>query len=111
MALRGCSRPLIGALLVLALGGVGRAAHLAPLPAQPPGVPFPTETWPEAPPGPDVDPGRLAAALNRAFVAKGSDGVPDTRALLVIHRRRRPRSGSMPQRFAARDAPGALRDA
>src|SRR5262249_34432230 len=46
----------------------------------------PTEAWPVAPPGPAIDVARLDAALDAAFAPKGYNGLPDTRALLVVHR-------------------------
>jgi CubicO group peptidase (beta-lactamase class C family) len=57
-----------------------------PLPAQPPGVPWPTAAWPQGEPGPGVDRAALEAALERAFAIRGPGGVPDTRALLAIQR-------------------------
>jgi CubicO group peptidase (beta-lactamase class C family) len=39
-----------------------------------------------APPGPAIDVARLDAALDAAFAPKGYNGLPDTRALLVVHR-------------------------
>jgi CubicO group peptidase (beta-lactamase class C family) len=70
----------------LSLSRVGGAAELVPLPPQPTAIPYPTERWPEAAPGADVDAQRLAAAFESAFAAKGRGGVPDTRALLAIRR-------------------------
>src|SRR5262249_30202839 len=72
-----------GAVLVTVLVSVAGAA--VPLPPQPAGVPYPTEAWPVAPPGPGVDVERLDAALDAAFELRGWNGLPDTRALLVVH--------------------------
>jgi len=74
-----------GALAGLVLAIAARAAELVPLPPQPAGVPYPTQAWPEAAPGAGVDAGRLNAAFKSAFTAKGRGGVPDTRALVVVH--------------------------
>jgi len=54
------------------------AYDLVPLPAQPKGTPWPTETWPEQP---------TTAALE-AIVDEGFDNtvVPGTRAIVVVHR-------------------------
>src|SRR5262249_20613213 len=52
---------------------------------QPEGVPYPTEAWPVAPPGPGIDGKRLDAALDAAFAPVSANGLPDTRALLVVH--------------------------
>ncbi len=79
-------RRLAGASLAAAWLALGaQAAELVPLPAQPAGVPYPTERWPEAAPGAGVDAQRLAAAFAAAFEAKGRGGVPDTRALVAVH--------------------------
>lgn len=82
---------LWSALLLLAspaLPAWGADGPLAPLPPQPAGVPWPTEAWPEAAPGPGVDAARLAAAVRGAFEPSAAEsGRPDeTRALLVVHR-------------------------
>lgn len=61
------------------------AGMLVPLPPQPPGVAWPTDTWPQSPLGPEVDGHRLDSALDQAFTAIGRSGLPDTRALLVVH--------------------------
>ena len=74
-----------GALAGLVLAIAARAAELVPLPPQPAGVPYPTQAWPEAAPSAGVDAGRLAAAFQSAFAAQGRGGVPDTRALVVVH--------------------------
>lgn len=79
--------PSIGivALAILLAGAPpARTEPLVPLPPQPGGVPWPTTTWPEGPPGPDVDPTRLAAAVDAMFAARGRDDVCDTRALVVV---------------------------
>jgi CubicO group peptidase (beta-lactamase class C family) len=70
--------------LLLAHGAA--AAGPLPLPAQPAGVPWPTAGWPQGEPGPGVDRAALEAASERAFSRVGPGGVPDTRALLAIHR-------------------------
>jgi len=82
--------PATGALALLAMLTVlpphaARAGMLVPLPPQPPGVTWPTDTWPEGRPGPDVDRQRLDNAFDQAFTAVGRSGLPDTHALLVMH--------------------------
>ena len=86
MRTRRLRRLAAGSLAGLSLAIAARAAERVPLPPQPTGVPYPTERWPEAAPGADVDAQRLAAALESAFAAKGRGGVPDTRALVAVHR-------------------------
>jgi CubicO group peptidase (beta-lactamase class C family) len=82
--------PATGALALLAMLTVlppraARAGMLVPLPPQPPEVAWPTDTWPESRPGQEVDRGRLDSAFDQAFAAVGRGGLPDTRALLVVH--------------------------
>ena len=79
-------RPTLLALGLVLWVGATAAADLVDLPPQPAGVPWPTTAWTEALPGPDVDRTALAAAIARSFSVLGPDGVPDTRALLVVHR-------------------------
>ena len=45
---------------------------LPPLPGQPAGIPFPTSSWPEAPPPDFVDQDRLAAVLSDTFDAESA---------------------------------------
>ena len=59
-----------------------------PLPPQPDDVPWPTERWPEADPGPDVDRERLAQGVSRLLAAEPPPEVGATHALLVVHRGR-----------------------
>jgi CubicO group peptidase (beta-lactamase class C family) len=59
---------------------------LPPLPCQHSAVPWPTRSWPEREPGPEVDAGRLAALLQRAFAQPPPDEIGATHALVVIHR-------------------------
>jgi hypothetical protein len=84
MRIRRLRRFAAGSLAGLGLTAAARAADLVALPPQPAGVPYPTRAWPEALPGAGVDADRLAAACESAFSVKGRDGLPDTRALLVI---------------------------
>jgi CubicO group peptidase (beta-lactamase class C family) len=58
------------------------------LPAQPPGVPWPTDAWLESPPDPDVDRERLSRAVDDLFSAGATPPVGETRAVVVIHRGR-----------------------
>jgi CubicO group peptidase (beta-lactamase class C family) len=61
-------------------------AALLPLPPQPPGVPWPTASWPEAPPGPDVDAARVRAVADVAFDPAAKESHGETLALLAVHR-------------------------
>jgi CubicO group peptidase (beta-lactamase class C family) len=81
---------LLAPLLALALA-VSAAAQpaLVKLPPQPAGVPWPTQAWPSGEPEPDVDRAALEKASDALFAARGRGGLPDTRALLVIHRGKR----------------------
>ena len=76
-----------GLVLWLALPALADPA-LQALPEQPPGVPFPTRAWPEGEPVAAVDRAALATAMGALFAARGRGGLPDTRALLVVHRGR-----------------------
>jgi len=60
------------------------SVDLVPLPPQPPGVPWPTDAWPEGPLPAGVDRQALHAAVEATFGARGRSGVPDTRALLLV---------------------------
>jgi CubicO group peptidase (beta-lactamase class C family) len=62
---------------------------LVPLPPQPAGVPWPTQAWPTGEPEAGVDRAALAAAIDALFAKTGRGGVPDTRAVVVVHRGRR----------------------
>jgi CubicO group peptidase (beta-lactamase class C family) len=88
---------LLAAIVLVPIAAPARAA----LPPQPAGVPYPTSAWPESPPGAGVDVARLGAALDGAFTAVGHSGLPDTRAVLAVHR------GVL---VAERYAPGFTRD-
>ncbi len=72
------------ALLVVLLSAQALCAG-APLPAQPTGVPWPTAEWPRAEPEASVDRAAFAAASAALFEPRGRGGLPDTRALLVVH--------------------------
>jgi CubicO group peptidase (beta-lactamase class C family) len=61
---------------------------LVPLPTQPAGVPWPTRSWPEGAPDPDVRADRLAGVLERAVSDAPPADVGPTHALLVVHRGR-----------------------
>jgi CubicO group peptidase (beta-lactamase class C family) len=75
---------LSSALVVLVTATAGAA--LVPLPPQPADVPWPTAAWPERSPGVEVDRRALESGLELAFAALGRGGLPDTRAVLVVHR-------------------------
>src|SRR5262245_35195666 len=73
------------AVLASSLTVVEGAQRLEPLPPQPPVVPWPTVAWREALPGPDVDRQQLEHEFDAAFAAVGRGGLPDTRAVVVVH--------------------------
>lgn len=56
------------------------------LPAQADDIRWPTKSWPEAPPSPDVASDRLAAALDRAFSDPPPEDLGETHALVAVHR-------------------------
>jgi CubicO group peptidase (beta-lactamase class C family) len=62
--------------------------RLLPLPPQPAGMPWPTEEWPEAAPGPDVDAAALTAVADAAFAPTAPATHGETLALLAVHRGR-----------------------
>ncbi|MCU1394571.1 MAG: Beta-lactamase [Ilumatobacteraceae bacterium] len=64
--------------------GVGYVPGMVPLPAQPDGVPWPTQEWPEAPLADGVDRDAVAAALDDIFAKPPELGV--SLAVLVVHR-------------------------
>jgi CubicO group peptidase (beta-lactamase class C family) len=78
---------LLAALLALPLPALADPA-LVPLPPQTAGVPWPTKAWPTGDPEPGVDRAALAASIDRLFAPRGRAGLPDTRAVLAIHRGR-----------------------
>jgi CubicO group peptidase (beta-lactamase class C family) len=61
---------------------------MPPLPPQAENVPWPTESWPEAEPGDDVDRETLARVYRTLFEDADSDRTGETHALLVVHRGR-----------------------
>ena len=76
---------LIAVTLVAAPAAHAIGPSLAPLPAQPSGVPFPTLEWEEATPAaPDVDVPRLTAALEAAFAEPDPGRLRRTRAVIVV---------------------------
>ena len=79
-------RCLRGALLALAifLPAFSAASDLAPLPAHPPGVAWPTRQWPEGSLPEDLDRAQFDASVEQLFSSKGRGGFADTRALLVV---------------------------
>jgi CubicO group peptidase (beta-lactamase class C family) len=80
-------RSFVGTLLALGvLMGAGIGGALVPLPSQPADVPWPTVAWPERPLDAVVDRRVLETGITLAFEAIGRSGLPDTRALLVVHR-------------------------
>jgi len=80
---------LLAPILLVAWVGVAAAGSPpTPLPPQPAGVPWPTREWPTGALGSDVDTPALEDALERAFGSIGRDGVPNTRAVAIVHRGR-----------------------
>lgn len=65
-----------------------RAQPLVPLPAQPPGVPWPTRVWPVGPPDADVDGAGIDALIDRAFASPQPEDLARTLAVVVVHRGR-----------------------
>ncbi len=59
---------------------------LAPLPAQPDGVPWPTDEWPTREPGDACKAKKLNKLFDTAFAATPHAHLGLTRALLVVHR-------------------------
>ena len=66
------------------LGVSASGFELVPLPAQPPGLPWPTRAWPEAELGAGVDRAAFEVAQADLFAVRDPSPVPDTRALLVV---------------------------
>jgi CubicO group peptidase (beta-lactamase class C family) len=56
------------------------------LPQQPEDVPWPTQRWPQARPGPEIDRARLEAGCERLLASEPPAAVGATHALLVVHR-------------------------
>jgi len=75
---------IVTLLASVCLAGAGAAEDLAPLPAQPGDVPWPTEAWPEAELPGDVDRPAFDAAVADLFDSSGRGGRLDTRAVLVV---------------------------
>ena len=61
-------------------------SDLLPLPPQPAGVPWPTESWPRAELDPRVDRKALDALLDRAFSDPAPDDLERTHAVVIVHR-------------------------
>lgn len=59
---------------------------LVPLPAQPPGVPWPTRQWPRADLDPRVDRVALARLLDHAFAADEPEDLERTNAVVIVQR-------------------------
>ena len=86
--------PLVAFALVFSLAACQPARADSPpeaerpalFPAQPSDVPWPTQRWPEAEPGPGVDRALLAAAFDHAFESEGRAGLKNARALLAVQR-------------------------
>ena len=61
-----------------------QAPGLVPLPAQPSQTPWPTETWPEGQPGPNVDTSALDGLLDLAFADTPPERLGETHAFLAV---------------------------
>jgi CubicO group peptidase (beta-lactamase class C family) len=72
----------VGVLLLACVSRVA-AGELAPLPLQPPGLPWPTGAWAEGS-ATGVDASVLEAAVASVFEDRGRAGLPETRALLIV---------------------------
>ncbi|MEZ5377371.1 MAG: serine hydrolase [Acidimicrobiales bacterium] len=59
-----------------------------PLPPQPDGMAWPTDTWPTSDPADDVDADRLTSLVQRGFGPDPEAATADNLALVVIHRGR-----------------------
>lgn len=75
---------LFGLMLGCLIGNAALAQDLIRLPDHPVGQTWPTDVWEEQPLGSDVAEAQLNAAIETLFEAKLENGVPDTRAVLVI---------------------------
>jgi CubicO group peptidase (beta-lactamase class C family) len=71
-------------VLAIFLPAFPAASDLAPLPAHPPGVAWPTRQWPEGSLPADLDRAQFDASVEQLFSSKGRGGFADTRALLVV---------------------------
>jgi len=71
-------------MLGLLFSTFSQSQTLVPLPEHPSGLSWPTETWPNAALGDDVDRAALDGAIASLFAVKQASGVPDTRAVLII---------------------------
>jgi CubicO group peptidase (beta-lactamase class C family) len=80
--MRSCAIAL--GLFLVVRAAVAAGDSLPPLPAQPDGVPWPREEWPQAEPDPRLDRRLLAERSEALFRPTGRAGLPDTRALLVV---------------------------
>lgn len=76
-------RSAILAAAMFALGATSASAQLARLPAQPPGAPWPTRDWAEAPLPNDVDRATFDLAVTEAF-AGVHRSLGETRALAIV---------------------------
>lgn len=73
---------IVAAILVFA-ASAAQAQTLHPLPAQPAGVPWPTQDWPEAPLPSDVDRAAFDLAVTEAFSGI-HEQLGETRAVVII---------------------------
>jgi CubicO group peptidase (beta-lactamase class C family) len=82
MRARQCRWPALLTLSLLLPGAAVSASPLGPLPAQPPGVPWPTVEWPLGPLPASLPPQTLATAL--AVVDAPTPLLGETRAVVII---------------------------
>ena len=64
--------------------GLSHAANLVPLPIHPEGQAWPTPEWSTTSLAPEVNQEALNLAMDGLFAAKAGNGVPDTRAVLIV---------------------------
>ena len=76
-------RPWLAGIALGALVAASARGGPAPLPPQPPDVPWPTQSWPQGAPA-AADATALTRAVEQLFAPTGRGGLPDTRALLVV---------------------------
>ncbi|MGK0343841.1 MAG: CubicO group peptidase (beta-lactamase class C family) [Candidatus Azotimanducaceae bacterium] len=75
---------LITVMLGLLFSTITHGQTLVPLPEHPSGLPWPTATWSNSELANDVDKAALDSAIANLFAVKQDNGVPDTRAVLII---------------------------
>ena len=77
---------LLRAALALFLPVAAAAGALVPLPPQPAQIAWPSEAWPVADLPAEVDAAALQRMVDALFQSRRPDGLPDTRAVLIVQR-------------------------